>query len=81
MPSWPTLPSRPQDTSGHAIAIGRQLSRKSSRYCGAVISLFGTLIHMRLAHDGYGYTKANEAAVKWGNLVIRRLPRQKLRRL
>jgi hypothetical protein len=78
---WPTLPRRPQDMSIHAIAIGRQLSSKSSEYCGAVISLFGTLILMRLRHDGYGYTKAREAAVKWGNLVLRRLGRQELGRL
>jgi hypothetical protein len=78
---WPTLPRRPQDISDHAIAIGRQLARKSSGYCRAVASLFATLILMRLAHDGYGQTKAREAAVKWGNLVSRRLRRQKLGRL
>jgi hypothetical protein len=78
---WPTLPRRPQDISDHAIAIGRQLSRKSSGYCRAVISLFATLIHMHLEHDGYGYTKASEAVVKWDNLVRRRLRRKKLGRL
>jgi hypothetical protein len=78
---WPTLPRRPQDLSGHAIAIGRRLSRKSSGYCRAGLSLFATLILMRFEHDGYGQTKAREAAVKWGNLVSRRLRRQKLGRL
>jgi hypothetical protein len=78
---WPTLPRRPQDISEHAIAIGRQLSRKSSGYCRAVVSLFATLIMMRLEHDGYGKTKARQAAVEWGNRVSRRLRRQKLGRL
>jgi hypothetical protein len=78
---WPTLPRRPQDMSDHAIAIGRRLSRKSSGYCRAAVSLFATLIRMRLEHDGYGHTKAREAAVKWGNLVLCRLRRQELGRL
>jgi hypothetical protein len=78
---WPTLPRRPQDISGHAIAMGRRLSRKSSGYCRAVVSLFANLIQMRFEHDGYGKTKARVAAVKWGNLVSGRLRRQKLGRL
>jgi hypothetical protein len=77
---WPTLPRRPQDVSGHAIAISRQLSRKNYGHCRAVAFMYSRLLMMRLGHDGYGETKACAAANKWSNTVIRQLRRQKLGR-